>query len=285
MEKDSPSDSSQPSPFKRVLQFLRLIKTPDTAEDLEQEIQEILEDGEEQGLITRQEGEMINSIFELRDTLTREIMTPQTNMVCAPETASIQDIVGLITSKGFSRIPIYSKNPDHIIGVLHAKDLLHYCSKSEPSPTTAGDIIKPAYFISENEKIEKLLKAFQTQKMHIAIVNDEFGSVRGLITLEDILEEIVGEITDEYDKDERHLKKIDKYTLLCDARLDIEEIEEYFNVQLPEGPYESVGGLIIHSLGRVPEPGSFVDVNSLTFYVLSSTNRRINRVKITKSKQ
>ena len=284
MEKDSPSASVQPSPFKRVLQFLRLIKTPETAEDLEQEIQDILEEGEEQGLITRQEGEMINSIFEFRDTLTREIMTPQTDMICAPETASIEEIVGLITTKGFSRIPIYSENPDYIIGVLHAKDLLNYCSSSDKSPT-AGEIIKPAYFISENEKIESLLKAFQKQKMQIAIVNDEFGSVRGLITLEDILEEIVGEITDEYDKDERRLKKIDKFTLLCDARLDIEEIEEYFNVQLPEGAYESVGGLIIHSLGRVPEPGSAVNVNSLTFNVLSSTNRRINRVKITKREQ
>lgn len=284
MEKDSPSESAQLSTIRRFLQFLRLIKTPETAEDLEQEIQEILEEGEEQGLITRQEGEMINSIFEFRDTLAREIMTPHTDMVCAPETASIQDIVGLITTKGFSRIPIYSENPDHIIGVLHAKDLLMYCSSPEKSPT-AGDIIKPAYFITENEKIDSLLREFQTQKMHIAIVNDEFGSVRGLITLEDILEEIVGEITDESDKDEDRLKKIDKFTLLCDARLDIEEIEKYFEVQLPEGAYESVGGLIIHSLGRVPEPGSSVDVNSLTFYVLSSTKRRITRVKITKREQ
>ncbi len=284
MEKDSPSESSQPSLFKRILQFLRIIKTPETAEDLEQEIQEILEEGEEQGLITRQEGEMINSIFDLRDTLAREIMTPRTDMICASATATIHDIVALITTQGFSRIPIYSENPDHIIGILHAKDLLNYCSESE-NPPTAGDIIKPAYFITENEKIENLLREFQTQKIHIAIVNDEFGSVRGLITLEDILEEIVGEITDEYDRDERLIRKINKSTLICDARLDIEEIEKYFKVELPEGSYESVGGLIIDALGRVPEPGSTVDVNSLTLHVLSSTKRRINRVKITKRTQ
>lgn len=283
MEKDSPSDSTQPSAGKRFLNFLKLFKSPDTAEDLEQEIQDILEEGEEQGLISRQEGEMISSIFEFRDTLAKEIMTPRTDMICAPDTASITDIIQLITDKGFSRIPIYADNPDHIIGILHAKDILKFCNQCDVR-LNAGEIIKQAYFISETQKIVDLLRKFQTEKIHMAIVTDEFGSVRGLITLEDILEEIVGEITDEYDKEERHIKVVNDSTLLCEAHIDLEEIEEHFGIELPEGDYESVGGLIIHALGRVPEPGVSIQVEGLTLTVESSTNRRINTVKIIKRK-
>jgi len=284
MEKDPPSDSNGQSALKRFLQFLRLAKSPDTTEELEQEIQDILEEGEEQGLITRQEGEMINSIFEFRETFAREIMTPRTEMVSAPSSATITDIIRLIIEKGFTRIPIYAETPDHIVGILHAKDLLNYCNTGS-APPLAGDIVKPAYFISENQKIFDVLRDFQTQKMHMAIVTDEFGSVRGLITLEDILEEIVGEITDEYDKVETRIKVIDDHTILCDARVDLEEIETHFGVELPDGTYESVGGLITHFLGHVPEKGNLVEVGALTFHVLSATKRRVNTVKIVKREQ
>ena len=281
MEKDSPADSSPSSLFKRFLQIFKFFKAPDTAEDLEQEIHEILEEGEEQGLISRQEGEMISSIFEFRDTIAREIMTPLNDMVCAPADATIADLVGLITERGFSRIPVYSDNRDHIIGILHAKDLLHYCARSDTSPQ-AREITKPAYFIPENEKIVDLLRRFQSQNIHMAVVTDEFGGVRGLITLEDIIEEIVGEITDEYDKEEHRFKVVDEQTVLCDARINVEIIEKHFGIDLPEGDYESVGGLIILNLGRVPEPGVSIEVNNLEFHVLSSTKRRINKVKIIK---
>lgn len=282
MDSEPPSpDSKEPSLARRILQAIGLSRAPDTTADLEQEIQELIDEGAEQGLISSHEGQMISSIFEFKDTLAREIMTPHTEMICAQETVSIREIVTIITEHGFSRIPIHAESPDQIIGILHAKDLLPYSFSDSPEPTLAK-IVKPAHFIAEDYKIVELLKDFQNQKNHMAIVTDEFGSVRGLVTLEDVLEEIVGEISDEYDKAENDWKEIDEHTLLADAKVDIEEIEAFFNVQLPEGPYESVGGLILHHLGRLPTAGTEVEVDLLTFYVISSTNRRIKIVKICK---
>lgn len=279
---DNTSNPESPDlPFlRRFLNLIGLTKTPDTAEDLEQEIQELLEDGEEQGLISPQEGMMINSIFEFRDTLAKEIMTPQTEMVCASQKATISELIELITDKGFTRIPIYSDTPDHICGIVHAKDLLAYWSK-DASPSKAGDITNPALFVLENHKIIQLLRDFKAKKIHMAIVTDEFGSVRGLVTLEDVLEEIVGEISDEYDKEDINWKKIDDSTVLTDAKIDIEDVEDFFRITLPEGPYESIGGLIIHQLGHLPKTGETLDIGPLHIQVLTASKRRINTLKIT----
>jgi CBS domain containing-hemolysin-like protein len=146
----------------------------------------------------------------------------------------------------------------------------------------AADLVKPAFFVMETRKIVDLLKDFQDQKIHMGVVTDEFGSVRGLVTLEDVMEEIVGEIRDEYDKTERRWKVVNPETILVDARTDIEEVEEFFGVDMPEGPYESVGGLIIYQLDRVPEPGSTLLINTLVFEVVSANNRKINTVKVQK---
>jgi CBS domain containing-hemolysin-like protein len=284
MDKDPLPDQREPSVsfFKRLSHFFGLVRTPDTAEDLEQEIQELLEEGEEQGLISSREGRMINSIFEFRDTLVREVMTPRSEMTAAPATATAEQLIGLITDKGFSRIPIYDESPDQIIGVVHAKDLLRSCVSSGPAPI-ARDMVSPIHIVSENHRIIDLLREFQTRKMHMAVITDEFGGIRGLITMEDILEEIVGEISDEYDKTQRRLKVVDQNTLLVDAKIDIEDVETFFDIELPEEvPYESVGGLIIHQLGRVPEPGETAELNSLTFQVISASKRRINIVKVQK---
>ena len=282
MDPEPPSpDSKEPSLARRILHTIGLFRVPDTTQDLEHEIQELIDEGAEQGLISSHEGQLISSIFEFKDTLAREIMTPHTEMVCAPETISILEMVAIITEHGFSRIPIHAESPDQIIGILHAKDLLPYSFNDSPDPEI-GKIVKPAYFIAEDYKIVELLKDFQNQKNHMAIVTDEFGSVRGLVTLEDVLEEIVGEITDEYDKAENDWKEIDEFTLLADAKVDIEEIETFFNVELPEGPYESVGGLILQHLGHLPAVGTELEVDLLTFYVISATNRRIKIVKICK---
>ena len=282
MDTEPPSpEAKEPSLFKRIIHNIALFRAPDTTEDLEHEIQELIDEGAEQGLISSHEGRMISSILEFKDTLAREIMTPHTEMVCAPETISLQKIVALITEHGFSRIPIHAESPDQIIGILHAKDLLPHSLDDTPMPKI-GKIVKPAYFIAEDYKIVELLKDFQNQKNHMAIVTDEFGSVRGLVTLEDVLEEIVGEITDEYDKADNLWKQIDAHTLLADAKVDIEEIEHFFAIDLPEGPYESAGGLILHHLGHLPGPGAEVEISPLTFHVVSASKRRIKIIKVYK---
>jgi len=259
--------------------MLGLSRTPDTTEDLEMEIQELLEDGEEQGLITRQEGQMINSIFEFRDTLIHEIMTPRPEMICADVQVGVPEVLKLITKEGFTRIPIYSETQDNIIGILNAKDLLVCVDAPETCPDIKK-LIKPPYFVPETMRIVDLLRAFQAKKNHMAIVTDEFGGVRGLITLEDVLEEIVGEIDDEYDNDEPQWRALQDGSLMIYGKEDIEEVETYFNVELPDGPYESVGGFIIHQLGHLPKAGEMVEHDSLVFKVVSATKRHIKSVKI-----
>jgi CBS domain containing-hemolysin-like protein len=243
------------------------------------EIQELLEEGEEQGLITHQEGQMINSIFEFRDTLIHEIMTPRTEVVYADVQMGIPEVLKLITREGFTRIPVYSESHDNIIGILNAKDLL-VCVDAPKSCPDIKKLIKPPYFVPETMRIVDLLRAFQAKKNHMAIVTDEFGGVRGLITLEDVLEEIVGEIDDEYDKDEPRWRAMQDGSLMIYAKEDIEEVESFFDVKLPDGPYESVGGFIIHQLGHLPKAGEVVDLENLIFKVVSATKRHIKTVKI-----
>lgn len=276
---DTSAPDTGDSPFKRILNFFGINRAPDTTEDIEQEIQELLDGGEEQGLISREEGEMISSILEFRDTLVREIMTPRSDMVSAEAKVSATELIQLITDEGYTRIPIYQDSPDNIIGILHAKDLLPFCLSAATMPA-ASELVKPAFFVLDTRKIVNLLKDFQSQKGHLAIVTDEFGSVRGLVTLEDVLEEIVGEIRDEYDKAEKRWKVVNEHMLLTDAKVNLEEVEEFFGITLPEGPYESVGGLIIHQLDRVPPVGATMLINSLVFEVVSADRRRIHTVKI-----
>lgn len=285
MEKDQDSSSDLPDqqPSKniliRLMDTLGLSRSPDTTADLEMEIQELLEEGEEQGLITHQEGQMISSIFEFRDTLIHEIMTPRPEMVCADVKIGIPEVLKLITREGFTRIPVYSESQDNIIGILNAKDLLVCVDAPETCPDIKK-LIKPPYFVPETMRIVDLLKAFQAKKNHMAIVTDEFGGVRGLITLEDVLEEIVGEIDDEYDKEEPQWRALQDGSLMIYAKEDVEEVESFFAVKMPEGPYESVGGFIIHQLGHLPKAGEIVELDTLTFKVVSATKRHIKTVKI-----
>jgi len=285
MEKDQDSSSDQPDSqssknfISRLLDVLGLSRAPDTTEDLEMEIQELLDEGEEQGLITPQEGQMINSIFEFRDTLIHEIMTPRTEIVCADVGMGIPEVLKLITREGFTRIPVYSESLDNIIGILNAKDLL-VCVDDPGSCPDIKKLTKKPYFVPETMRIVDLLRAFQAKKNHMAIVTDEFGGIRGLITLEDVLEEIVGEIDDEYDKDEPQWRALQDGSLMIYAKEDIEEVESFFKMELPEGPYESVGGFIIHQLGHLPKAGETVELDTLLFKVVTATKRHIKTVKI-----
>ncbi len=257
---------------------------PDTAQQLEHEIQELLEDGEEHGLISSHEEQLINSIFNFRATVASEIMTPASEIISADLSSSVEEISRLICEEGYTRIPIYSGSPDNIVGIVHAKDLLRILSRSGGAPATLEEQLNPPELIPESKPITELLRDFQSGKNHMALVTDEFGSVRGLITLEDVLEEIVGEIDDEYDQGERELLlEVDSQTVAVDARIDIEAVERHFDCLLPDGPYESVGGLLIHLLNRVPKQGESVTAPPLTFKVLTATPRRVRTVRIRKT--
>ena len=277
---EEPSGKSLFDKFKSALGFRG---APDTTEELEHEIQELLEEGEEQGLITVHEERLINSIFDFRGTEASEIMTPSAEMVCAAADTSVPDLIRLINEEGYTRIPIYEGTPDHIIGILHAKDLLRICACNPQTDLDLREFLNPVTFIPESKPITELLREFQLKKIHLAIVVDEFGGVRGLVTLEDVIEEIVGEIDDEHDDEDNELRVVDERTVVVDAKIDIEEVEAHFDLTLPEGPYESVGGFIIHRLGKVPPAGVVVQEGPLAFKVLGADQRRIKTVRIVRS--
>ena len=274
------ADSPNPSFLKRLrLKFSRRIITQ--PEDLEREIQHIIDEGEERGIITRQEGQLIESIFEFRDTLVREIMVPRLEMVGVERDTPLDQIIDLVISCGHSRLPVFDGDIDHIKGILLAKDLLVFW----PTPDTSWDperVLRPAYFIPESKKISDLLRDLVERKTQIAVVIDEYGGTAGLITLEDILEEIVGEIYDEYDRQEPRLVPQEDGSVVVDARLDVEELMDHFDLERPEGKFESVGGLLIHFLGRVPQVSDRVEITNLELTVLTADERRAKQVQARK---
>ncbi|MDD2464419.1 MAG: hemolysin family protein [Desulfobulbus sp.] len=280
-----PSDEDPPgkSFFEKVKSALGFRGGPDTTEELEHEIQELLEEGEEQGLISVHEERLINSIFDFRETLASEIMTPSAEMVCADIKTSIPELIRLVNEEGYTRIPIYIENPDQIIGILHVKDLLRICSRGDEADFQLKEFLNPVTFIPESKPLTELLREFQLKKMHMVMVVDEFGGVRGLVTLEDVIEEIVGEIDDEHDDEVSELRVVDERTVIVDAKIDIEEVEAHFRVSLPEGPFESVGGFIIHRLGKVPPSGTLVQESGLSFKVLGADPRRIKSIRIVRN--
>jgi magnesium and cobalt transporter len=256
--------------------FSRLARV-DKPQDLEKEIQQLIDEGEERGLISEDEGEMIQSIFSFRDTVAREIMVPRPDAVFARDDTTIAEIIQHIINSGHSRIPIYHENIDNIIGILHAKDLLQYWGRND---IQVREIVRLPYFIPETKKISELLKDLRDKKSHMAIVIDEYGGTAGILTLEDIIEEIIGEIMDEYDAEVRRIIEQDDGTILVDARLDVEDLEDYLGLELPEGKFESVGGLIITLLGKVPAINERVISNNLEMIIETADRRKIEKVRI-----
>lgn len=277
---EPPDGGERKSFIRKILNWLPF-SGPGTTEDLEHEIQELLEEGEEHGLITSLEEKMINSIFGFRETLAVEIMTPAAEIVSFEESGSVDELIQTMISHGFTRIPIYRENSDRVIGLVHVKDLLKVATCPQREQTELKEYIYPVCFISETKPIVDLLHDFQKRKAHMAMVTDEFGAVRGLITMEDILEEIVGEIDDEHDEDDQDkIEEVGGGAILIHARVDIEKIEERFDVEFPEGPYESIGGLLITVLGRLGRVGDIVESSGLRFEIKSANSRQIKIVLV-----
>lgn len=246
---------------------------------LERDFQELIDQGEEQGLLTPEQGDMLQSIFEFKDTIVREVMVPRTEMLAISAEVSIQTIIDLTLKHGHSRLPIYHENPDDIVGMLHVKDLLPYWHLPPDQPIPP-EIIRQPTFVPETKKIVHLFRELKSEKVHMAVVLDEYGGTAGLVTMEDIIEEIIGEIEDEYDRQEPRLKPLDNDRVEVDARLEIEELEHFFELKIEEKDFESVGGLIIHILGRVPEVGEKVYYQDLEMTILEADKRRIRRLLV-----
>jgi CBS domain containing-hemolysin-like protein len=248
----------------------------------EEEIHELMNAGEEEGLINEEENEMIRSIFALRDTVVREIMVPRTDMASVTLDATFRDVIKSIIDCGHSRIPVFDGTIDNIVGLVYAKDLLKYWGMDESS-VVLRNILRAPYFIPETKNLEELLHEFKKKRIHIAIVIDEYGGTSGLVTIEDLLEQIVGDIQDEYDLEEEWLVEGDDGVAVVDARLPIEDLEEHFGIEIEREKFDTVGGLIVHLTGRIPAAGEEFEIGAIRLTVLEADARKIKRVSIARA--
>ena len=244
----------------------------------EAELQEAISSSEEEGLLDESEGDMLQAIFEFGDTIVREIMVARPDMVCCAADAPFDELRRVIIESGHSRVPIYDGSIDRISGVVYAKDLLRYWGAGADELAPAS-VMRPPFFVPETKRIEDLLIDFRTRRVHMAIVVDEYGGTSGLITIEDLLEEIVGDIQDEYDLEEEWVQPQPDGSLLLDARANVEELEEHFDQEITREKFDTVGGLLIHLLGKVPHAGESARTNGLLLKVVEADERKVRKVQ------
>jgi putative hemolysin len=272
---------------ERVVQRMLGSSGPDDAaasERAEQEILDAVSEGEAQGAVDEEQKEMIESIIQLRETPVSAIMTPRTDMNALPVDAGYEDFRRLILVKGHSRIPVFDGTIDHVVGVVYAKDLLRLDARQ---PFDARTIMRSVPFVPETKTLDELLDEFRSKKVQIALVLDEYGGTAGLCTIEDILEELVGEIDDEYDQaPPTAISRIDENTLEVDARVHVREVNAELDLGLPEeADYETIGGFVFATLGKIPVAGEQFTHEQVHFQVIAAEPRKINRLRIQVQRQ
>jgi putative hemolysin len=261
-----------------------------TPEEQHEEKQEEFLTGLEQhrtdGVLDEEEQEMIENVLELSNSTADEIMTPRTDIIAMEVNSDLQQVLQTITSCGHTRVPVYKENIDNIVGLIYAKDLLAEIGK-DPVDFNLREKMRKVYFVPETKPLRVLLHEFQNQKLHIAVVLDEYGGTAGIVTLEDILEELVGEIADEYEETPAEpVKKTDENTIEADARTYIDDLNDRFELNLPEDEdYETIGGFVFSRLGYIPKTGESFDYESLKFTIASAEARKIKRIRIQKSSE
>jgi putative hemolysin len=246
-----------------------------------EELRLLVERGGEQGILEAEEEQMITAVIELGDRRAHEVMVPRTSIVALPATATIDESIDRIVEGGHSRIPVYQESVDEIVGILYAKDLLPFLKTSDQSRPSVRALLRTPLFVPESVSVDDLLHEFQRRKVHIAIVLDEYGGTAGLVTIEDLLEEIVGEIQDEYDVEEPMVQRLSDTEVRLDGRANVDELEELFDMTLgleDEDEYDTVGGLIYHRIGGVPKPGDQVRIDGVTITVETTDGRRVGKV-------
>ena len=265
-------------PFGAHVRFTNPILT-------EEELRMLVEAGEEGGVIEEEEKEMIHSIFDFTDTVARQVMVPRTDMDAAAVTSTLDELLDVITESGHSRIPIYEENVDNIIGVVHAKDLLPVLRQDRRAFEIQA-VMRQAYFIPETKDVVELLAEFKRGNVQMAIVRDEYGGTAGLVTVEDLLEEIVGEIRDEYDIEEPLIDVVDVDHAIVSARMSIDDLNEQMDMDIPESEeYETIGGFVFDQFGRQPDQGELIIWSNLDFVVHSLEGGRLHRIEVIRTER
>jgi len=248
----------------------------------EEEIRMLVDVGGEHGVIENTQKEMINNIFEFDDIDVGDIMTHRTDMSAVEVDDSLDDVLNIAIEEGYSRIPVYEEDQDNIIGILYVKDLLKFIGKDVPEGQTLKDLMRKAYYVPETMRCGELFKEMTESHVQMAVVVDEYGGTAGIVTLEDLLESIVGNIQDEYDNEDEEISRINETTFTVDGITDIDEVDELVGTEIPEGDYDTLGGFIISLLGYLPQEGEMnvVEFDNLRFTVLNVEDRRIGKIKV-----
>ncbi|EEX93045.1 putative hemolysin [Vibrio orientalis CIP 102891 = ATCC 33934] len=246
-----------------------------------QELVEVFRDSEENDLIDHDTRDMLEGVMEISEMRVRDIMLPRSQMVTVDRSDDLDTLINLITDAQHSRYPVISEDKDHVEGILLAKDLLKYLG-SGSEPFDIEQVIRPAVVVPESKRVDRLLKEFREERYHMSIVVDEFGGVSGLVTIEDILEEIVGEIEDEFDDEEElDIRKLSKHTFAVKALTTIEEFNDTFNTSFSDEEVDTVGGMVMTAFGHLPQRGEVVEIEGYNFKVTSADNRRVLQLQVT----
>lgn len=246
----------------------------------EDELKQVIDAGSKSGALDKTEHELIKSILEFSDITAKEIMVPRTDIVALDVLLPREQLIRKVVEEGYSRLPVYKGTLDHIIGIIYSKDLLSLMEHRDL--IILQDIIRPAYFVPETKKISQLLREFQQNKVHMGIVVDEFGGTEGLVTMEDIIEEIVGDILDEYDEVRKSVESASDGSMIIDGTLTISDFNEQFRQTIPESnDYETVAGYLQKITGRVPDVNEEIRTPEFTFKILSKSARRLKQIKVT----
>lgn len=277
------------APFVRLLTFStnivsKLFNINESEEEVvtEEEIRMMIDVGEEKGVIDIEEKEMLNNIFEFNDKVVSEIMVPRTEVFALDMNLSIKDVIEILSDDTrYSRVPVYEETIDDIRGIIYIKDILLY---KKDENRKIKELIKQAYFVPESKPVDELFEDLRKNKKQIAIAIDEYGGTSGIVTMEDILEEIVGEIYDEYDTRENKITKLDGSTYLIDGSLAIYDLEKIFKIQIPEGEYDTVSGYLIEKLGRIPNEKEkpVIETKDMVYKIEKIKNKKIIKVKVCK---
>lgn len=250
-----------------------------------EEVRTIIDIETERGVLEEEEKELINSIFEFSDTIVREIMVPRIDILACSESQTVTDAIAIFAAEHFSRLPVYQGSLDHIIGQVNAKDLLPYEFKQQ-TDIPIRQAMRPVTFVPETKRVSELLREFRETKQTLAIVLDEYGGTAGLVTIEDLLEEIVGEIYDEYDVEEhKPIDWLDERTVIVDGKLPLDEVDELLHAELPQGEYDTIGGFLYSRFGDVPSRGESITVDGFDFIVERLDGHRISKVRIVRREE
>ena len=246
----------------------------------DQEVLEMVVEGEAKGGIEEEERDMIAGVIEFADKVAREVMTPRTDIVWVEETASLIEAAKVSEQTGYSRLPVCGEDVDHVVGILYMKDTVPAFRPGAPSLTAGALARKPVPMVPESKRVHEVLHLMQRKRLHMAIVIDEYGGTAGLVTIEDLLEEIFGEIRDEHDVELEPIRATDEHTALVDGRVSVGDFEDHFGVKLPEGEFDSVGGFMLDRLGHLPAAGEQLSWRSFDFTVEEVSENRIQRIRV-----